>query len=176
MYLIIWYIQIFKYFHIFRYIYIFNYFHIFRYVSISKPGFVSQSGLFFGVLETRETLPKPYLMVPNGTKWYPMVADGIQWCLMVPLEDGHQPRMVTHQKWRSARIKKLILRKLLRMPKNLGVDTFPDPVRHFGAPWRPFWILQAVRRCRRCGVAGSERVPPAGNSHPHICTLKGHCC
>ena len=29
------------------------------------------------------------------------------------------------------------------MPKNLGVDTFPDPVRHFGAPWRPLWILQA---------------------------------
>ena len=35
------------------------------------------------------------------------------------------------------------------MPKNLGVDTFPDPVRHFGVPWQPFWILQAVRRCRR---------------------------
>ena len=35
------------------------------------------------------------------------------------------------------------------MPKSLGVDTFPDPIRHFGAPWRPFWILQAVRRCRR---------------------------
>ena len=44
------------------------------------------------------------------------------------------------------------------MPKNLGVDTFPDPVRHFWAPWRPFWILQAVRRC---GVAGSEQVPPS---------------
>merc|ERR1711942_614120 len=50
---------------------------------------------------------------------------------------------------RSARIKKLILRKLLRMPKNLRVDTFPDPVSHFGAPWWPFCILQAVRRCRR---------------------------
>ena len=35
------------------------------------------------------------------------------------------------------------------MPKNLGVDIFPDPVGHFGAQWRPFWILQAVRRCRR---------------------------
>ena len=22
-------------------------------------------------------------------------------------------------------------------------------------------VLQAVRRCRRCGVAGAERVPPA---------------
>ena len=62
---------------------------------------------------------------------------------------------------RSARIKKLILRKLLRTPKNLGVDTFPDPVGHFGAPWRPFWILQAVRRCRRCGVAGGQRAPPS---------------
>ena len=47
------------------------------------------------------------------------------------------------------------------MPKNLGVHTFPDPVGHFGAPWRPFWILQAVWRCRRCGVAGGERVPPS---------------
>ena len=40
---------------------------------------------------------------------------------------------------------KLILQKLLRTLKNLGVDTFPDPVRHFGAPWRPFWILQALQ-------------------------------
>ena len=38
---------------------------------------------------------------------------------------------------------------MLRIPKTLGVDTFPDPVGHFGAPWRPFWILQLVRRCRR---------------------------
>ena len=41
------------------------------------------------------------------------------------------------------------------MPKNLGVDTFPDPFGHFGAHW------QAVWRCRLCGVAGGERVPPA---------------
>ena len=33
-------------------------------------------------------------------------------------------------------------------PNNLGLDPFPDPVGHFGAHW------QAVRRCRRCGVAG----------------------
>ena len=38
------------------------------------------------------------------------------------------------------------------MPKNLGVDTFPDPVGHFGAHWHAVW---------RCGVAGGERVPPA---------------
>ena len=31
--------------------------------------------------------------------------------------------------------------------------TFPDPLCHFGAPWRPFWILQAVRRCRRLASA-----------------------
>ena len=33
-----------------------------------------------------------------------------------------------------ARIKKLILRKFTGAPKNLGVDTFPDPVGHLGAP------------------------------------------
>ena len=35
----------------------------------------------------------------------------------------------------------------------LGADTFPDPIGHFGAPWRPFWILQAMRRCRRWASA-----------------------
>ena len=38
--------------------------------------------------------------------------------------------------------------ELLRMPQNLGVNTCPDPVGHFGF-------------CRRCGVAGGVRVPPA---------------
>ena len=51
---------------------------------------------------------------------------------------------------RSARIKKLILRKLLRMPKNLGVVTFPEPVGHFGTHWRPFWILQALQAVSEC--------------------------
>ena len=37
-------------------------------------------------------------------------------------------------------------------PQNLGVDTFPDPVGHFGAHW------QAVRRCRQCGVAGGAAL------------------
>ena len=60
---------------------------------------------------------------------------------------------------RSAWIKKLIQQKLLRTPKNLGVDTFPDPVSHFGAHWRPFWILQAVRRCRQwASVPGDARL------------------
>ena len=49
---------------------------------------------------------------------------------------------------RSAPIKKLIQQKLLRTSKNLGVDTFPDPVGHFGFG-------------RWCSVAGSERVPPS---------------
>ena len=40
------------------------------------------------------------------------------------------------------------------MPKNPGVDTFQDPVGHFGATGGHFEF------CRRCGVAGGERVPP----------------
>ena len=34
--------------------------------------------------------------------------------------------------------------KLTGAPKNLGVDTFPDPVGHFGAPWWPFWISRVL--------------------------------
>ena len=49
---------------------------------------------------------------------------------------------------RSARIKKLIKRKLLKTSKNLVENTFPGSVSHFGFS-------------RRCGVAGGERVPPA---------------
>ena len=45
-------------------------------------------------------------------------------------------------------LKKLIYQKLAGVPKNIGVGTFPDPFGHFGAPWWPFWILQAVRQCR----------------------------
>ena len=44
-------------------------------------------------------------------------------------------------------INKKELRK--QMPNNLGLDPFSDPFGHFGAPWWPFWVLQAVRRCRR---------------------------
>ena len=39
------------------------------------------------------------------------------------------------------------------MPKNLRLNTFSDPVCHFGAPRRPFWILQALQRCRRWASA-----------------------
>ena len=57
---------------------------------------------------------------------------------------------------RDAKIKKLILRKLLWIPENLGVDTFPDPIGHFGASW---WILQVVRRCRQWASApGAARL------------------
>ena len=49
----------------------------------------------------------------------------------------------------------IIERKLTGVPKNIGVETFPDPVGHYGAPQRPFWF------CGRCGIAGGERVPPA---------------
>ena len=45
--------------------------------------------------------------------------------------------------------KNLFWQKLLKTPKNLRVD----PVGHFGAPWQPLWILQAVRRCRRLASA-----------------------
>ena len=47
---------------------------------------------------------------------------------------------------RSAQIKKLIVRKLLRMPRAR----------------RPFWgpLAAIFGFCRRCGVAGGERVPP----------------
>ena len=68
---------------------------------------------------------------------------------------SHFISVATFSHRRNARIKKLILRKLTGTPKNLGVDTFPDPLCHFGAPWRPFWILQAVRRCRRLASAPS---------------------
>ena len=50
---------------------------------------------------------------------------------------------------RNALIKNLVEQKLFRTPKNLGLDHFPDPDCHFGAPWWPFLVLQAVRRCRR---------------------------
>ena len=31
------------------------------------------------------------------------------------------------------------------MANNLGLDPFPDPVGHFGAPWRPFWIFEVLK-------------------------------
>ena len=41
--------------------------------------------------------------------------------------------------------------RLRTLIKNLGIDTFPDPVGHFGASLLPFIILLAVSECpRRC--------------------------
>ena len=54
---------------------------------------------------------------------------------------------------RSAWIKKLFSESCLEHPKTLGKTPFQDPIGHFGAPWRPFWILQVVRRCRRLASA-----------------------
>ena len=41
--------------------------------------------------------------------------------------------------------------KIIEMPSvkfflkhPVGLNPFPDPVSHFLAPWRPFWILQGV--------------------------------
>ena len=31
------------------------------------------------------------------------------------------------------------------MANNLGLHTFPDPVGHFAAHWRPIWILQVLQ-------------------------------
>ena len=54
----------------------------------------------------------------------------------------------------SAWIKKLIKTKLTVAPKSLGVDPFPDPVGHFGAPWQPFWIFEVLIE----GMIGSKNL------------------
>ena len=41
-------------------------------------------------------------------------------------------------------MKKIIDQKLTGAPKNLGIDTFPDPIYHFGDPWWPFWIFKVL--------------------------------
>ena len=41
----------------------------------------------------------------------------------------------------------------IRLFSFLFFSRFFPPRCHFGAPWRPFWILQAVRRCRRWASA-----------------------
>ena len=42
---------------------------------------------------------------------------------------------------------------MIRAPNNLGVNPLPDPVSHFGLPWRLFWILRVLWRCRRWATA-----------------------
>ena len=44
----------------------------------------------------------------------------------------------------SARIKKLIKRKLTGAAKDLGVDHFQDPIGHFKAPSWLFWIFEVL--------------------------------
>ena len=38
----------------------------------------------------------------------------------------------------------IIWRELTEASKNLGVDTFPDPISHFGPPWWPFLISKVL--------------------------------
>ena len=52
-------------------------------------------------------------------------------------------------------IKRLLgSKKLMRVPKYIGLNLFPEPSGHFGVPWRRFGF------CRHFGVAGDEQVPP----------------
>ena len=67
---------------------------------------------------------------------------------------------------RSARIKKL------RMPKNLRVETYPEPVGYFGAPWWPYWILQAVRRCKRWVSAPGAAMLVLISKSSHIIRMR----
>ena len=55
------------------------------------------------------------------------------------------------------KIEKLISQKLIGGSNNLRFELFADPVSHFGAPWWPFWILQA-RRCNFSGGAALQVV------------------
>ena len=52
--------------------------------------------------------------------------------------------VVTFSHRRNALIKKPIQQKSTGAPKNLGVDQFPGPVGHFGAPLQPFWIFEVL--------------------------------
>ena len=56
----------------------------------------------------------------------------------------------------------------------LKFNLLPDPVSHFRVGGE---VLQAVRCCRWCGVAGGERVPPAPlgwyNKRNHESGLEG---
>ena len=47
---------------------------------------------------------------------------------------GWHCSLLLFRQWTGTNIKKLILRKFMRMPKNLGADPFPDPTGHFWAP------------------------------------------
>ena len=61
--------------------------------------------------------------------------------------------------------KKTIKQKCMGAPNNLGVDPFPDPLSHFGAPWWPFWmgsgVFQAVSECPNYRYAGIVQLGPS---------------
>ena len=57
--------------------------------------------------------------------------------------------VMTFSQRRSALIQKLIYRKLVEVPNNLGLNPFPGPISHLGAPWQTLWILNAVQRYRQ---------------------------
>ena len=67
--------------------------------------------------------------------------------------------------------------KVARTPKKKEINTFPDPIGHFGAPWWPFWISgHSLTACNAAPPAKSkmaasgpqngrrslERCPPIG--------------
>ena len=52
--------------------------------------------------------------------------------VIFPLFFPHFYSLATFSHRRSARIKKLNQQKLTGVPKNLGMDTFPDSVGHIG--------------------------------------------
>ena len=60
---------------------------------------------------------------------------------------------------RSARIKKLIQQKLIRAPKTLEAETFPDSVGHLWAPYRPFWIFQVMQVVSKCPHRHQAGIP-----------------
>ena len=78
------------------------------------------------------------------------VADNYDTTSGVSTERKYEENEIKNEK---SEINKKELRK--QMPNNLGLDPFSAPFGHFGAPWWPFGF------CRRCGVAGGERVPPS---------------
>ena len=65
---------------------------------------------------------------------FDLIHGAARWYLTLYLFPPFSPPVTTFSNRRSARIKKLNLLKLLRTPKKLGVNTFPNHLGHFGAP------------------------------------------
>ena len=135
---------------------------IFEVFSIFKVVFIFQVVYLFEVVYLFQFVFLVYVILIFQVTFILARADGIavghhqavdwqqrQWTAIFTVIFLSPFSVATFSNRRSARIKKLIQRKLTTAPKNLGLDPFSDPVGHFGAPWWPFWVLQAVRRCRR---------------------------